>query len=392
MRRLAFASTAAAGGVAWLSQDYQSGPARTARSLCCGVAIGIDYKVAGRLPHGSDEHVAAMREAHERGAQRLLALCRAHGGLYNKLGQYLASMTSALPPQYTSTLSACQDRAAPVALVEVRETVETQLGAPLASLFAEFDDAPVAAASLAQVHRAVLSDGRSVAVKVQYPRVAGQVASDLGSMRLLSALAEAAFPGAGYGWIIGEFEASTREELDFRKEAANAAACAALFAAEPRVHVPATDPSLSGERVLTMEWVDGAKLDDPAALLAAGVQPAEVAPLLTATFSAMVFEHGFVHCDPHAGNLLARRMPQAGARDGRGGGGGGGGGGAQLAHRSRPSRSHTHTRAHARTHTHSLTRAPHARTHAPSAHRNHRNRVTLLDHGRARDDVGLMSG
>jgi len=185
-------------------------------------------------------------------------------------------------------------------------------------------------------------------------------------------------------------QASTREELDFRNEAANAAACAALFAAEPRVHVPATDPSLSGERVLTMEWVDGAKLDDPAALLAAGVQPAEVAPLLTATFSAMVFEHGFVHCDPHAGNLLARRMPQAGARDGRGGGGGGGGG-AQLAHRSRPSRSHTHTRAHARTHTHSLTRAPHARTHAPSAHRNHRNRVTLLDHGRARDDVGLTS-
>jgi len=236
MRKFAFASTAAAGGVAWLSQDYQSGPARTARSLCCGVAIGIDYKVAGHLPHGSDEHAAAMREVHERGAQRLLALCRAHGGLYNKLGQYLASMTSALPPQYTSTLSACQDRAAPVPLVEVRETVETQLGAPLASLFAEFDDAPVAAASLAQVHRAVLLDGRSVAVKVQYPRVAGQVASDLGSMRLLSALAEAAFPGAGYGWIIGEFEASTREELDFRNEAANAAACAALFAADPRVH------------------------------------------------------------------------------------------------------------------------------------------------------------
>jgi len=77
-----------------------------------------------------------------------------------------------------------------------------------------------------------------------------------------------------------------------------------------------------------MEWVDGAKLDDPAALHAAGVQPAEVAPLLTATFSAMVFEHGFVHCDPHAGNLLARRMPQAGARGGRGGGDGGGG--AQL--------------------------------------------------------------
>jgi len=157
-------------------------------------------------------------------------------------------------------------------------------------------------------------------------------------------------------------QASTREELDFRNEAANAAACAALFAAEPRVHVPATDPSLSGERVLTMEWVDGAKLDDPAALLAAGVQPAEVAPLLTATFSAMVFEHGFVHCDPHAGNLLARRMPQAGARDGRGGGGGGGGGGAQLAHRSRPSRSHTHTRAHARTHTHSLARPTRAHT------------------------------
>jgi aarF domain-containing kinase len=173
--------------------------------------------------------------------------------------------------------------------------IESELGAPLESFFSTFEEHPVAAASLAQVHRAVTaSGGEQVAVKVQYPLVARQVSTDLWALQHLSRLVGWAFPGYGYDWVIDEFKGVALKELDFRSEAQNAAQCAAFFSDWPGVHVPATLPLLTSQRVLTMEWIDGAKLDDPDALAAVEVRPADVAPLLTAAFSAMIFESGCV--------------------------------------------------------------------------------------------------
>lgn len=155
-RRLAAASGGSAvAGAAWLSYDVDNGPSRAARSLGYGLLIGCDYKwgPAARLEKESAEYRPALSATHARSAERLLGVCLAHGGLYNKLGQYLASMTVALPPEYPRALAACQDRARPVPLSDVRWVVESQLGGSLEVLFASFEPEPVAAASLAQVRR-----------------------------------------------------------------------------------------------------------------------------------------------------------------------------------------------------------------------------------------------
>ena len=298
--------------------DTESAAPRFLRTFYHVALVGIDYKLgpAAKMPHDSEERSAAMAATHQRAADRLLHVCMLHGGLYVKFGQYVASLNNVLPPQFPATLAACQDRAPTCSFDAVRRVVENELGCCLEQSFGSFDPVPVAAASLAQVHRATTLDGEPVACKVQYPQLRRQVESDLSTMWLLARLVGLTFAGHEYGWLVPEFEHTLRAELDFRREAANAARTAAHFAREPRVHVPSTLPALSGERVLTMEWIDGARLDDSSGLAARGIEPSELAPLTNAVFSRMIFEHGFVHCDPHLGNLLARRHPQSHTRRG----------------------------------------------------------------------------
>ena len=313
--RPALLGTAGACGAVYAQSAYtgvEPGTVRAARTLCYGGLVGIDYKRASQLSDGSEERAAEMAAVHQRAAERLLYCCRLHGGLFNKLGQFVSTMNHVLPPQYTTVLAACQDRANTVGIEAVRGVVEAELGATLESLFESFDPEPIAAASLAQVHRAVAAGRGEVAVKVQNPHLRQQVDADLRTLRVLAWLVESAFPGYTYSWLLPEFEASMREELDFKREAANTARVAADFAAVPQVYVPRVLPELSGGRVLTMEFVHGAKLSDGDALAALRLDPAEVAALLISTFAQMIFTSGFVHCDPHPGNLLARRMPLTG--------------------------------------------------------------------------------
>lgn len=312
-RRLAVA-TAGAATAAYLSTDRNSAPARFCRTLYNASVVAHDYKrgPCATLPKGSAEQKSALAETHERGAQRLLAVCLAHGGLYIKLGQFVASMNHVLPQQYPDKLQQCQDQATPVGFDAVRQSVEAELGCTLEAAFASFDEEPIAAASLAQVHRAVTTDGQQVAVKVQYPQLPSQVVADVRTMRLLGWLVGRLFPQHEYSWLLPEFESSITAELDFRTEADNAARTRASFAHMANVHVPHTLPDLSGRRVLTMEWIDGVKITDVDALRAAGLEPVELARLISVVFSAMAFSHGFVHCDPHPGNLLARPMGPSG--------------------------------------------------------------------------------
>lgn len=218
-------------------------------------------------------------------------------------------MNHVLPKEYPTTLVQCQDRATPVGFSTVRRAVEVELGCSLEAAFDEFEPTPMAAASLAQVHRAVTREGRrEVAVKVQYPSLAAQVEADITTLRALAWLVAWFFPQHAYGWLLPDFEQSIRAELDFRREAANAARTAAFFASDARVHVPATHSGLSGRRLLTMDFVHGVKLSDTDGLAACRLDRSELAALVSTVFSAMACCHGFVHCDPHPGNLLARPL------------------------------------------------------------------------------------
>jgi len=301
--------TATAGLFTWmLENDTETQVARFLRSAVASVKVGLEFRKAIALSQPQQKE--AVLKAHELAAAQLLSVCRAHGGLYNKLGQFVASMSgsSALPAPYT-TLSACEDRAVPVPFDDAKRLIEAELQQPMNAIFAEFEEKSLAAASLAQVHRAVTLNGEAVAVKVQYPNLQRQVEADIRTLRFLAWVLGRAFPGYGYEWLIPEFEASLRGELDFRREAENARRISNLFSEWPEIHVPVVLDRLSGGRVLTMEWIDGVKLSDETGLADANLDASQCARILSQAFSAMIFEFGFVHCDPHAGNLLARRMP-----------------------------------------------------------------------------------
>ncbi len=299
-RAAALASGVAAGA---LATDETT--RRAARATAYAAIAAADYKLRSNTPE-------QLKAAHERNAARLLHVCNTHGGLYTKLGQFVSTLNQ-LPAEYRTTLAACQDAAPSVPFEQARLVVEEELGRPLEAHFVRFEREPVAAASLAQVHRATLRDGGgSVAVKVQYPQLSHQVTSDLRTLRVLSRLLGAAFSAYDYSWLVPDFSRDVAAELDFRREADNARRVAAHFATWPQVHVPRVVESLSTARVLTMEWIDGVRLDDRAGLASRQLRRGDFATLLSSTFAAMIFEHGFLHCDPHPGNLLARRCPESG--------------------------------------------------------------------------------
>jgi len=233
---------------------------------------------------------------------------------YTKLGQYIATLNHILPSVWTETLVTLQDSAASMSLVEdgLQLMIENELDAPLHELFSEFDKVPIAAASLAQVHRAVLkSNGDEVAVKVQYPHLGVQVVGDLWAMEVLSAVVGFFFPDFNLGWLLPEFEETADMELDFVQELKNNQRIAAMLAGRCDVYVPYAIEKYSSRKVLTMEFVRGLRVDDVHGIKMAELAPLDIANTITSVFGEMIYCHGFIHCDPHPGNLLIRRKTKA---------------------------------------------------------------------------------
>ena len=224
-----------------------------------------------------------------------------------KLGQVLSTRPDLIPADLAAELARLQDRVPPVPFEAVRAVVEAELGQSLDALFADFDPEPLAAASIGQVHAATLPDGTAVVVKVQRPGVEAQAEADLA---LLDALARTAAARTSWGRdydIVGwvrEFAFTLRDELDYAAEARHAEQVRRDFADEPALHVPVVFPERSARRVLTMERLDGIKVDDAAALDAAGVDRQELARTATRVMLRMVLRNGFYHADPHPGNVL----------------------------------------------------------------------------------------
>lgn len=246
-------------------------------------------------------------EGDEALAERFAADLEELGPTFIKLGQLLSTRFDLLPPAYTTALSRLQDDAEPVAFDSIRELVETELGGEIHDLFGSFDPEPLAAASLGQVHRATLRNGREVVVKVQRPDIREQAREDMETLARLAGLADRHTDAGrrfGFEQLLAQFRRSLSGELDYRREARNLRRFRELTAEYDLLVVPAPVEELSTSRVLTMDRVDGRKVTDvgPLGLLDLDTRPM-VEQLFGCYLDAML-RHGFLHADPHPGNML----------------------------------------------------------------------------------------
>ena len=240
-----------------------------------------------------------------RGKRLRLAL-QELGPIFVKFGQVLSTRRDLLPPDIADELARLRDQVAPFPGSQARAAVEHALGRPVGELYASFDEAPLASASIAQVHAATLHDGREVVVKVLRPNVRAQIEADIGLLRTLAAVADRHHPGADKirpQEIVSEIESTLYAELDLQREGANASLMRRLWADSPDLYVPEVHWPLSDETVLTMERVRGIGSDDVAALDAAGIDRRALAAKGVRVFYTQVFRDNFFHADAHAGNI-----------------------------------------------------------------------------------------
>ena len=250
---------------------------------------------------------------HQRAANRLLDLCRRNGGVYIKIGQHLANLDYLLPDEYIATLSSLFDDTPQTSYENVAAVIAEELGAPPDALFDGFERQPMASASLAQVHVAYdKATGRKLAVKVQHRGLRETSRGDLYALVSVVHWAERVFADSfTYGWLADEIAPHLPKELDFVNEGRNAERAAhalQTYHQELDCVVPKIDWSHTTARVLTMEFEEGTKATNVEAIRAMGLQPRQVAHLISSVFASQIFgdSGGWVHCDPHPGNLLVR--------------------------------------------------------------------------------------
>jgi len=240
---------------------------------------------------------------------RLVAAFEELGPTFIKLGQLLSTRPDILPAEMIDQLRRLQDAVEPFGWDEARAIIENELGASIDEKFHSIEPVPHAAASIAQVHFAVLKDGRAAAVKVRRPGIRELVATDLALLRYLAGSCRKRIPELAElrpVMVVDEFAATIRREMDFATEASNTAILHEQFREDPDVRVPQVYWDLSTPAVLVLERMEGTKLTDADAVRAMGLDPARVARKLGAAFFRQFFETGIFHADPHPGNVLVQ--------------------------------------------------------------------------------------
>src|SRR5262245_32051480 len=268
------------------------------------------HKLTDLLPGRSAEaRLAAMAEetgATQRG-RHLREVLDELGPTFVKFGQLLSTRPDVVPPDIISELRGLQDDVRPFPFEQAERVIEEDLGNSIERLFLDFEREPVAAASIGQVHRAVLPNGRQVAVKVQRPGAPRQIEADLVLLYQAAKLVKErvhAFDFIDARGLVDEFASQLRQELDYRLEARNAQTFHQNFAGDPHVHVPKVYWQYTRERVLTLEWLDGTQVSDVDRLGLSVEERRDLAYRIAETWMAMIFRHGFFHGDPHPANIL----------------------------------------------------------------------------------------
>lgn len=232
------------------------------------------------------------------------------GGLLIKLGQFLSARADLLPQEALNEIAQLQDDVPAEPFQGIRKVIEREFEAPIGEVFVELDKIPAGAASLGQVHRARLQDGRIIALKVQRPGIGGIVRTDLRTLRFVLNVVGRLSPIANkmldLNGLYREFSRTVYEELDYVREGRNAERFATIFASEPDVIVPKVIWEYTTHCILALEWMEGIKVGNTEALVAAGVDCDAIAHRIVALYFRQVLETGFFHADPHPGNIFVQ--------------------------------------------------------------------------------------
>lgn len=280
---------------------------RSLRSWLISLRIIASYlwlKLHLRFAADEQRHALLTSAAHRRNAQRIHGLVARLQGIYIKVGQFISIMTNFLPKEWVEELSGLQDQVPPRPYRDIERRLREELGQPVSALFARLDEECIAAASIGQVHRAVLPSGEAVAVKVQYPDIEQIVRADLETLRGIMRLIGWIFFHPILDTIYDEVQKMVLAELDFRSEAQNLEQIAASFAGNDHIGFPTVHHALSTGRVLVTSWCEGFKATDRARLEAAKIDSGELARRIVHAYCQQIFKHGTYHADPHPGNLL----------------------------------------------------------------------------------------
>ncbi|EON62819.1 Atypical/ABC1/ABC1-B protein kinase [Coniosporium apollinis CBS 100218] len=316
-RRRRIVLTAAGGTIAAsavaLSDDAKHAvtAVRRTTSVVSTLAVCVnDYRIT--LKHEDDEdYQAQLRACHKRCADRTFVAMEKNGSIFIKLGQHLSSLNYLLPSEWCETFIPLQDKCPVSSYGSIEAMVQQDMGQSLSDLFSEFEPLPIGAASLAQVHRAVMKEtGQRVAVKVQHPSLDEWAPLDLALTRLTFATLKRFFPEYDLTWLAEELEVSLPQELDFHLEAENAIRARNYFKSIKNVPLIIPDVMWARRRILVMEYQTGARPDDLAYLDSHGIDRDEVSAALARIFNEMIFgTHAPLHCDPHGGNIAIRHNP-----------------------------------------------------------------------------------
>lgn len=264
--------------------------------------------IAGLLiKHGRASGLRDADEATAEDAEKLVCDLEEMGPTFVKLGQLLSTRADLLPPVYIEALSRLQDDVEPFSFADVERIVESELGARISKAFSSFDHRPLASASLGQVHRAVMRDGRAVAVKVQRPGAREQVDEDMEVIEELAAfLDEHTRAGRQFGFVgmVEEFRSAITAELDYRLEAGHLRALCELLQDYEEIVVPQPVDGYTTSIVLTMDYVDGRNVASIGPLAQIDIDGDSLAEALFQAYLDQILVHGFVHADPHPGNVL----------------------------------------------------------------------------------------
>lgn len=291
---------------------------RFSRAAIAAFVVSLDYKWS-LSSLKKTEYNEMKSHVHHRSAKRLLRMCRKNGGCYIKIGQHIGSLEYLLPPEYVQTFKVFHSNAPQTPLDRLGKVIQEELNISASALLTDFEEEPLGAASLAQCHKAVLKEtGEVVAVKIQHPGVMKNALTDMATVDFLVYCASKVFPSFQFGWLADGVRKNLPQELDFRIEAQNMDKCSQLFNSNNINFVKIPKVHIATKRLLVMEYCEGGKINDIQYIKDNKLSVNEISLCVSEMYSRMIYSLGFMHCDPHPGNVLVRKKEGVRGGGGRG--------------------------------------------------------------------------